>query len=54
MVVDPWGKVLLCLRGVVDADGNAEDGAVEEVGFVDIDLDELERVRREMPLQRRT
>ncbi|KAM0253851.1 hypothetical protein ACHAQJ_007135 [Trichoderma viride] len=54
MVVDPWGKVLLCLRGVADAEGNAEDGAVEEVGFVDIDLDELERVRREMPLQRRT
>ncbi|KAL7799677.1 carbon-nitrogen hydrolase [Trichoderma ceciliae] len=54
MVVDPWGKVLLCLKGVADADGNAEDGAVEEVGFVDIDLDELERVRREMPLQRRT
>lgn len=54
MVVDPWGKVLLCLKGVADAQGNAEDGAVEEVGFVDIDLDELERVRREMPLQRRT
>ncbi|TFB03182.1 putative hydrolase nit2, partial [Trichoderma ghanense] len=54
MVVDPWGKVLLCLGGVADAEGNAEDGAVEEVGFVDIDLGELERVRREMPLQRRT
>ncbi|EGR52085.1 uncharacterized protein TRIREDRAFT_103960 [Trichoderma reesei QM6a] len=54
MVVDPWGRVLLCLRGVADAEGNAEDGAVEEIGFVDIDLDEVERVRREMPLQRRT
>ncbi|KAL7821067.1 nitrilase and fragile histidine triad fusion protein NitFhit [Trichoderma gracile] len=54
MVVDPWGKVVLRLGGVADAEGNAEDGAVEEVGFVDIDLDEVERVRREMPLQRRT
>lgn len=54
MVVDPWGKVLLCLGGVADAEGNAEDGAVEAIGFVDIDLGELERVRREMPLQRRT
>ncbi|PTB70968.1 carbon-nitrogen hydrolase [Trichoderma citrinoviride] len=54
MVVDPWGRVLLCLGGVADAEGNAEDGAVGEVGFVDIDLGELERVRREMPLQRRT
>ncbi|KAL7814255.1 carbon-nitrogen hydrolase [Trichoderma aethiopicum] len=54
MVVNPWGKVLLCLGGVVDAEGNAEDGAVEAIGFVDIDLGELERVRREMPLQRRT
>lgn len=54
MIVDPWGKVLVCLKGVSDADGNAEDGAVEEIGFADIDLDELERVRREMPLQRRT
>ncbi|KAL7927375.1 carbon-nitrogen hydrolase [Trichoderma austrokoningii] len=54
LVVDPWGKVLLCLKGVADAEGNAEDGAVEELGFVDIDLAELERVRREMPLQRRT
>ncbi|KAL6881464.1 carbon-nitrogen hydrolase [Trichoderma novae-zelandiae] len=54
MVVDPWGRVLVCLGGVADADGNAEDGAVGEIGLVDIDLDELERVRREMPLQRRT
>ena len=51
--VDPWGRVVLRLRGV-DADGNAEEGAVEEIGFVEIDLGELERVRREMPLQRRT
>jgi predicted amidohydrolase len=52
MVVDPWGRVVVRLGGA-DAEGNAEDGAVEEIGFVKVDLDELERVRREMPLQRR-
>lgn len=54
MVVDPWGRVALCLKGVKNEDGEAEDGAVESIGFVRVDLDELERVRREMPLQRRT
>ncbi|CAM1504179.1 Fc.00g017700.m01.CDS01 [Cosmosporella sp. VM-42] len=53
LVVDPWGRVVLRLRGA-DAEGNAEDGAVGEIGFVEIDLQECERVRREMPLQRRT
>lgn len=54
LVVDPWGRVVLRLRGVADADGNPEDGAIEEIGFVEIDLAECERVRKEMPLQRRT
>lgn len=54
MVVDPWGKVRLHLRGVKDAQGEAEDGAVEEIGFVDMDMELLEKVRREMPLLRRT
>lgn len=54
LVVDPWGRVALRLRGVADDEGNAEDGAVEDIGFVEIDLAEWERVRREMPLQRRT
>ncbi|KAF4123872.1 deaminated glutathione amidase [Geosmithia morbida] len=60
MVVDPWGRVVLRLKGVKgDAapegtpEGEAEDGAVGEIGFVDIDIDEVERIRREMPLQRR-
>lgn len=54
-VVDPWGRVVLRLKGV-NADGEAEEGAVEEIGFVEIDLDEVVRVRNEMPLslQRRT
>ncbi|KAH6996808.1 carbon-nitrogen hydrolase [Ilyonectria destructans] len=60
IVVDPWGKVMLQLKGVVDAkaagvpEGTAEDGAVEELGFVDIDLGQWERIRSEMPLKRRT
>ncbi|KAF7559117.1 hypothetical protein G7046_g5045 [Stylonectria norvegica] len=53
LVVDPWGRVVLRLRGVVDDEGDAEDGAVGEIGFVDVDLDEWARVRGEMPLQRR-
>ena len=54
MVVDPWGRVVLKLGGVRDEQGNAEEGAVGAIGFVEIDLGELERIRKEMPLQRRT
>ncbi|KAM5363570.1 hypothetical protein ACJZ2D_011954 [Fusarium nematophilum] len=57
IVADPWGRIVLQLKGVVvDAvpEGTAETGAEGEIGFVDIDLDALERVRKEMPLQRRT
>ncbi|OAR02188.1 hypothetical protein LLEC1_06776, partial [Akanthomyces lecanii] len=53
MVVDPWGRVVLSLGGVSDEQGDASEGAEGEIGFVDVDIDELERVRREMPLQRR-
>ncbi|RSL40978.1 hypothetical protein CEP53_013043 [Fusarium sp. AF-6] len=59
IVADPWGRIVLKLKGVVsDAkdvpEGTAEEGAVGEIGFVEIDLDGLERIRKEMPLQRRT
>ncbi|KAK8094160.1 carbon-nitrogen hydrolase, partial [Apiospora hydei] len=71
MVVDPWGRVVLELKGVRDvrrraeeeeeeeASGaeevlEAEEGAVGEMGLVDIDLGEWERVRQKMPLVRRT
>ncbi|KAJ4169408.1 Carbon-nitrogen hydrolase [Fusarium falciforme] len=59
IVADPWGRVVLKLKGVVSdpkdvPEGTAEEGAVGEIGFVEIDLDGLERVRKEMPLQRRT
>ncbi|KAF5026106.1 hypothetical protein F66182_1828 [Fusarium sp. NRRL 66182] len=54
LVVDPWGKVVLKLKGVkTEPEGEAEEGAEGEIGFVNIDLEDLERVRREMPLQRR-
>ncbi|KAF5547920.1 nitrilase [Fusarium napiforme] len=55
IVADPWGNVVLKLQGVKEGEpqGTAEDGAEGEIGFVDIDLEHLEMVRREMPLQRR-
>ncbi|TGJ80447.1 hypothetical protein E0Z10_g8315 [Xylaria hypoxylon] len=60
MVVDPWGRVILEMKGVrPDWDGEnsenaVEDGAVGELGVVEIDLEEWERVREKMPLVRRT
>ncbi|KAI1388212.1 carbon-nitrogen hydrolase [Hypoxylon trugodes] len=61
MVIDPWGRVLLTLKGVIKDDKkpkgeeyDAEEGAVGELGIVDIDLDEWEGVRKRMPLVRRT
>ncbi|RBR12404.1 uncharacterized protein FIESC28_08664 [Fusarium coffeatum] len=55
IVVDPWGRVVLKLKGVKDKEGGEpEEGAVGDIGFVDIDLKNLEQIREEMPLQRRT
>ncbi|KAI0873659.1 carbon-nitrogen hydrolase [Hypoxylon argillaceum] len=60
MVVDPWGRVILEMKGVrPEWDGErsedaVEEGAVGELGIVDIDLAEWERVREKMPLIRRT
>ncbi|PNY24122.1 hydrolase nit2 [Tolypocladium capitatum] len=54
MVVDPWGTVRVRLGGVADAQGEPEDGAVEEIGFVEMDMGMTDRVREQMPLQRRT
>lgn len=53
LVVDPWGEVRVKLGGVTGDDGEAEDGAVEEIGFVDLDMGIWDKVRREMPLKRR-
>ncbi|KAK8086649.1 Carbon-nitrogen hydrolase [Apiospora phragmitis] len=62
MVVDPWGRVAMELKGVRDVRSEeggeevleAEEGAVGEMGLVDIDLGEWEQVREKMPLVRRT
>ncbi|KAI2622838.1 carbon-nitrogen hydrolase [Xylaria nigripes] len=60
MVIDPWGRVMLKMKGVrADWDGEntgdaVEEGAVGELGIVDIDLGEWESVREKMPLIRRT
>jgi hypothetical protein len=44
---------VLKLKGVKEG-GEPEEGAVGDIGFVDIDLKNLEQIREEMPLQRRT
>ncbi|KAH6656401.1 carbon-nitrogen family protein [Truncatella angustata] len=57
LVVDPWGKVVVELKGVRgenEGEWEAEDGAIGEIGLVDIDLEQLEGVRERMPLIRRT
>ncbi|CAK7241947.1 MAG: Carbon-nitrogen hydrolase [Sporothrix thermara] len=63
LAVDPWGKVLCRLGGVVGSEdenatgpdvGNAEEGAEGQLGLVDIDLSVWESVRERLPLIRRT
>ncbi|CAK7273311.1 Carbon-nitrogen hydrolase [Sporothrix epigloea] len=63
LAVDPWGKILCRLGGVVGGEdetmtgptvGDAEDGAEGQLGLVDIDLSVWEGVRERMPLIRRT
>lgn len=46
IIVDPWGKVL------AELNGDLKDGS--EVIFAEIDLDLVKKVKREMPLLRRT
>ena len=48
MVVDPWGEVLAELGGVGECEGDPQ------LAVVDLDMQQLDRVRREMPLKRRT
>jgi len=45
MIVDPWGQVLAELTG---------EGDKAEIAIADIDLDFVKKVRREVPLLRRT
>ncbi|KAF2018857.1 carbon-nitrogen hydrolase [Aaosphaeria arxii CBS 175.79] len=52
MIVDPWGKVVAELGGEEDEKGRGLD--VGEIALAELDLDQLEKVRREVPLLRRT
>jgi len=45
MVVGPWGDVLMDLSG--------EWHGEPEIGFCEVDEEEAQRVRREVPLKRR-
>ena len=52
MVIDPWGKVVAELGG--EHNGKATGLDEGNIALAHIDLDYLEKVRREMPLLRRT
>lgn len=55
MVIDPWGKIMVDLPGVVQlrpGEWDAEAGTIEQVGFADIDLNVWRSVRNDWPLQR--
>ncbi|ORY13766.1 carbon-nitrogen hydrolase [Clohesyomyces aquaticus] len=52
MIVDPWGKVVAQLGGEEDEKGRGLD--IGEIVVAEIDLEMVERVRREVPLLRRT
>ena len=55
MIVSPWGEVLAELGGAENLDGkNVEGRDVPEIAMADIDFAYVEKVRREMPLLRRT
>ncbi|KAF2189707.1 nitrilase [Zopfia rhizophila CBS 207.26] len=52
MIVDPWGKVVAELGGEEDEKGRGLD--VGEIAVAEVNLGSVEKVRREMPLLRRT
>ena len=54
MVISPRGEVVGRLDRVVDSDAEVEEGRTPELLVCDVDLELGERVRREMPLLRRT
>lgn len=51
MIVDPWGKIVAQLRGEEDESGRLDVG---EIAVAEIDLEVLEKTRKEVPLLRRT
>ncbi|KAH7385807.1 carbon-nitrogen hydrolase [Pyrenochaeta sp. MPI-SDFR-AT-0127] len=52
MIVDPWGKVVAELGGEDDEKGRGLDEG--KIAIAEIDLEYLEKIRREVPLIRRT
>ena len=52
MIIDPWGRVVAKLGGEEGEDGKGND--VGEIALAEIDLEDLEKIRKEMPLLRRT
>ena len=52
MIVDPWGRVVAELGGEEDEKGRGLD--VGGIAVAEVDLEYLEKVRREVPLLRRT
>ncbi|KAF4581991.1 carbon-nitrogen hydrolase [Ophiocordyceps camponoti-floridani] len=54
LVVDPWGRVVLKLAGLREDGVLESDDAIGQLGFVEIDPTAADRIRSEMPLQRRT
>lgn len=54
MIVDPWGKVLAELRGEDDCDDGGNGLDVGSIAVAEIDLEYLDKIRREVPLIRRT
>ncbi|KAF3916783.1 hypothetical protein ABW20_dc0108190 [Dactylellina cionopaga] len=55
MIIGPWGDVLGECGGIkADGSGSGQESGEEEVCVGEVDLGILDRVRREMPLLRRT
>ncbi|KAF2706811.1 nitrilase [Pleomassaria siparia CBS 279.74] len=52
VIIDPWGKIVAELGGEEDEHGRGLD--VGEIAVAEIDLELCEKVRREVPLLRRT
>ncbi|KAF2093058.1 nitrilase [Rhizodiscina lignyota] len=53
VIISPWGEMLAELGyEELKRDGNGDP--IPEIAFADIDLKEVERIRKEMPLLRRT
>jgi predicted amidohydrolase len=52
MIIDPWGKIVAELGG--EEDGRERGLDIGEIATAEIDLQYVEKVRREVPLLRRT